>query len=307
MKVADVIRENTRKHLLGNNGLLFGQCVRAVGNIGGTVPDLTEDEGIIEVSTSDVANSGWAVGAALAGRRPIYAVRYQGFLWYNAATVVNYAAKSKFLWNKPCPIFVRAIAMEGGMGPVATGSHHSMIMHMPGINVVSPMTPNEWQNAWDDFMSGDDPVFASEHRLSFNNEDEIVDVIVDNPDIVVLAISASRFNAVKAVNIINTGSTDINVAFYNICSLKPLKYNGSALDALSRAKIGVVFDCDFTLAGASEHVAYKLMYEVESCTVIAKGLDDRTAGFSPQSDNKTMSVDDMVRYIIDIEKRFRDA
>ena len=75
--VAETIKEATRQHLESRNGLLFGECVSAVGWIGGTVPEMTEEEGIVELSMADVAGAGIAVGAALANRRPIYVIRYQ--------------------------------------------------------------------------------------------------------------------------------------------------------------------------------------------------------------------------------------
>ena len=77
----------------------------------------TDSEGIIEIPMTDVAGPGFAVGCALVGRRPIFVVRYQGFMWYNASSIVNYAAKSMQVWGKPCPIFIRSLAMEGnGIG-----------------------------------------------------------------------------------------------------------------------------------------------------------------------------------------------
>ncbi len=94
MNVAETIKKNTRKHL-ENGGLFYGQCVSAVGWIGGTVPEMTEEEGIIELPTSDSSNAAIVCGSALAGRRPIYAIRYQGFLAYNAASLLNFAAKSQ--------------------------------------------------------------------------------------------------------------------------------------------------------------------------------------------------------------------
>ena len=66
--VAETIKEITRKHLLENNGLLYGQCVTAVGWIGGTVPELTEDQGIVELPTSDSSNPGVVCGAGLSVR-----------------------------------------------------------------------------------------------------------------------------------------------------------------------------------------------------------------------------------------------
>ena len=36
----------------------------------------------------------------------------------------------------PCPIFIRGIAMEGSIGPVAGSSQHSIYFKMPGIKIV---------------------------------------------------------------------------------------------------------------------------------------------------------------------------
>ena len=53
--VAETIKSITRKHLEVGNGLLFGQCVTAVGWIGGTVPEMTEVDGVVELSMADVS------------------------------------------------------------------------------------------------------------------------------------------------------------------------------------------------------------------------------------------------------------
>jgi len=133
--VAETIRKATACHLNAFDGLLFAQSVKAVGWIGGTVPK--QSKGIVELSCADVAGAGLTVGVALVGRRPIYVIRYQGFIWYNAASIINYAAKSKEMWGVPCPMFVRSIASDGA-GPVAGGAHHGMVMRMPGIKVFAP-------------------------------------------------------------------------------------------------------------------------------------------------------------------------
>ena len=46
--------------------------------------------------------------------------------------------------------------MEGGIGPVAGSSHHSIYQRMPGAKVVSPMTPNEYEYVYEQFMKEDD-------------------------------------------------------------------------------------------------------------------------------------------------------
>ncbi len=286
--VAETIRHLTRKHLEDRKGLLFGQCVTAVGWVGGTVPEMTEEEGIVELSMADVAGPGIAVGAAVVGRRPIYVIRYQGFMWYNAAPLLNYAAKSKEMWGVPCPILVRAIAMEGGIGPVASGSHHGMVMRMPGMPVCAPMTPKEWTEAWDWFMGHDDPLYVSEHRKSFPIDYEMEPAFNERPQITILAISAARLNALEAVKLLTAEGITCDLMHLNW--LKPFRATDSMLQSLEKSKLGLVIDSDFEIGGPSRSIAYELML-ASSVPVHALGVEDRTAGFAPHLDNPTPTVE----------------
>ena len=84
--VRETIKQITKEHLKKNKSLILGQCLSAVGWVGGTIPQLKEKDGITELSMADVANGGIVVGAGLSNRRPIYVIRYQGFNWFNAPT-----------------------------------------------------------------------------------------------------------------------------------------------------------------------------------------------------------------------------
>ena len=81
--IRETIKDITYRHLKVQKSLCFGQCLTAVGWVGGTLPELYEDEGMVELTTADVANGGIVAGAALSNRRPIYLIRYQGFSWFN--------------------------------------------------------------------------------------------------------------------------------------------------------------------------------------------------------------------------------
>lgn len=285
MTTADVIRECTKEHLLSGKGLLFGQCVTAVGWIGGTVPELTEADGVVELSMADVAGAGIAVGAALApGCRPIFVIRYQGFMWYNAAPILNYAAKSLEMWGVPCPLAVRSIAMEGGIGPVASACHHFMPLHMPGIRVVAPMTPCEWRLAWNEYLEGNEPVYFSEHRRSFVLAKELPNIVKSKAHVTLIAISASRLSAIEAAVILE--AEGVTCSIIHLVHLKPLVLPDELIPALNSSKIAIVIDSDFTYCGASESIAYRLMIETGR-RVHALGLEDRTAGFAPSLDNPT--------------------
>ena len=79
----ETIKNIIKLHLKKKRGKVFGQCLTAVGWVGGTLPEMYEKDGMIEISMADVADGGFVVGAALMNSRPIYVIRYQGFNWYN--------------------------------------------------------------------------------------------------------------------------------------------------------------------------------------------------------------------------------
>lgn len=304
--LAETIKEITRKHLDEDNGLLFGQSITSVGWVNGTVPDC---KNIIELPMCDVAGSGFAVGAATVGRRPILVIRFQDFLWLNGSIIVNYAAKTKELFGRGTPIFIRALAAEGrGTGPVHSGKLHALFMHMPGIKVAAPVTPGEYQQVWDEFMKGDEPVLCCEHRDSFSNTNETSNIIQSNADITLFGISEARFNLYKAAVILS--KEDIRCNVINILWLKPLgstnqleqfdRLGSVALRALQDSKQGLVVDTGFETCGASESIAYNLMY-LTGKKVMAMGLYDKTVCVKPGSENMIPSVEkivDVVRVMV---------
>lgn len=277
--VADTIREITRRHLTQNNGLLLGESVTAVGWVNNTVPNCS---GIVELPMTDVAGAGIAVGAALVGRRPIFVIRFQDFLILNGSPLIFYAAKSKELHGKSAPVFVRAIAAEG-LGPVHSGILHSIFMHFPGFRVCSPMTPKEYEEIWEYFMANDDPMIVSEHRMSYSNTQEMNDVVVENADITLYAISSVRFEVNKAAEMLKADGIKCNLV--HILWLKPFIVTERLIEPLLQSKKGIVVDPGHEIAGASQSIAYELN-QATGRGVKALGLYDRTKCLCPPLQNK---------------------
>ena len=196
-ELRETIKEITYRHLKKNNSQVFGQKLTGVGWVAGTLPKLYEKDGVIELPMADVVGGGIVTGSALMGKKPIYIIRYQGYNWLNCIFIVNYACKSNEIWKIPCPIFIRGIGMEGSIGPVAGSSHHSIYYRMPGIKIISPMTPNEYLLAYKNFMKDNDVYYISEHRGSYGNKKELPDYLQGNLDIIIFCISITRFEAKK--------------------------------------------------------------------------------------------------------------
>ena len=245
----------------------------------------------------DVANGGFVVGAGLQGIRPIYVVRYQGFQWYNSPMIVNYASKSKEVWDRPCPIFIRSIAMEGGMGPVAGSSHHSLYQRMPGTKIISPMTPKEYEFAYKSFMKEDDVYYVSEHRRSYDNTEELGDVFHDEPDVVLFPISITRFDAEEARKELE--KQGIKASIIHQLWIKPFLFTEIWKRQLNSSKFGgIVLDDDYE-QGVASSIAHRMMLESDK-KVYTMGLENRTAGFHKDVDNLPPTPKKIINKVLEL-------
>lgn len=294
--VRSTIKRITRAHLEAGHRC-FGQCLTAVGWVGGTLPEMYEEDGMVELSMADVAGGGIITGIALAGERPIYVVRYQGFQWYNSPTIANYAMKSKEIWKRPCPLLVRSIAMEGGIGPVAGSSHHSIYHRMPGVKIASPMTPKEYQEVYDQFMQEDEVYYISEHRKSYDNTEELEDSTRKGADITLFPISVTRFAAEEAKEELEKMGYKVNVC--HVLWIKPFDFKPAWEISLTNSKFGgIVLDDDYE-QGVASSIAHEIMLKTGKPTHTL-ALENRTAGFHPSVDNLPPSKEDIIKKVLEV-------
>lgn len=278
--LAETIKEITRRHLEEGGGMLLGQSISAVGWVNGTVPDC---KGIVELPMTDIAGAGFAVGAAMVGRRPIFVIRFQDFLMLNGSPLINYAAKCKTLHGKSAPVFVRAIASDG-LGPVHSGVLHSLFMHFPGFRVWAPMSPGEYRQCWDDYMENDDPVLASEHRSAFSRNTELADIRHGQATLTVYGISSPRLEMDRACRLLAEEGIHINVV--HLARLKPLALGERELAPLRASGRGLVVDAGYEICGAAQAIACALT-EATGLPVSALGLQDETKCLCPPYQNKS--------------------
>ncbi len=187
--------------------------------------------------------------------------------------------------------------MEGGMGPVAGSSHHSLYYRMPGTNIVSPMTPKEYEEAYEWFMNHDEVLYISEHRGSYNNTEELKDVILDESDVVLFPISITRFTAEEARKTLEKNG--IRTSIIHQVWLKPYTILDSWRSCLNNSTYGgIVIDDDYT-DGVPRSVAHKLMKGTDKFVDVL-GLEDRTAGFHPDVDNLPPSAEKIVQKVMSL-------
>tara|TARA_B100000989_G_scaffold299007_1_gene291880 strand:+ start:4231 stop:5139 length:909 start_codon:yes stop_codon:yes gene_type:complete len=299
-ELREVIKNITTQHLKKYKSFVFGQNLTGVGWVAGTLPRLYEKDGVIELPTSDVASGGFVTGAALMKKKPIYIIRYQGFNWFNCIFIINYASKSKEIWKVPSPILVRGMSQEGSIGPVAGSSQISIFYKMPGIKIVSPMTPKEYIKAYRSFERDNDVYYFSEHRDSYNRIFEFSNLFMNKSDIVILPISVTRLHSELAQR--NLTKQGYKISIFHIVWLKPFKINKKLINTINNSKHGaIIFDNDFE-DGMPSILAGKLQKLVNK-KINVKGLKNKTAGHHPKFDNLPPRVHEIEQIIKKIIKR----
>ncbi len=296
----DTIKEITKKHLKKFKSMVFGQNLTGVGWVDNTLPKLYEKDGIIELPMADVADGGIVTGAGLMGKRPFYIIRYQGYNWFNMIFIVNYACKTKEIWKKPCPIFIRGIALEGNIGPVSGSSQISIFYKMPNIKIFSPMSSNEYKFVYKKFLNSDDVFYVSEHRKSFSNKLNLKNSLPKNPDIVLMPISVTRFEAEEVKNYFD--KKKIKVGIMHLWKLKPFNLSNKDYKYLKKSKYGVLMtDNDFK-DGLMSILASKIQTRSRISKFFFMGLKDKTAGHHTNVDNIPPTASEIISKINQIIK-----
>jgi len=298
----ETIKIITKKHLKKFNSLVFGQNLTAVGWVDNTLPKLHEKDGVIELPMADVADGGIVTGAALMKKKPFYIIRYQGYNWFNMIFIINYACKSKEIWKRPCPIFIRGISLEGSIGPVAGSSHVSIFYKMPGIKIYSPTTSIEYKKVYKKFIKDDAVYYISEHRKSYNFSKNLKNYLPKNPDIILMPVSVTRFEIEKVLNFFEQEKSKIKIGVIHLIELKPFNLKKKQINYIKSSKYGTIITDNDYADGLPSILASKINEKVLKKIYIL-GLKNKSAGHHEKADNLPPTSTEIINFIKKIIKK----
>jgi len=150
LKYVDALSEAVALEMARDkNVFLFGLDVDDHKAIQGSTRGLLDRFGPERVFTtplSEDAMTGVAIGAAMAGMRPIHVHIRMDFLMLCMNQLVNIAAKARYMYGGQIkvPLVVRTIIGKSwGQGAQHSQGLHSMFMHVPGLKrkLLSPKRP----------------------------------------------------------------------------------------------------------------------------------------------------------------------
>ena len=216
---------------------IMGEDIAEMGGSMGVTQGMLAEFGrerVRNTPISEIAIVGTGIGAAMQGMRPVVEIMYQDFLTLSMEQLVNQAAKHRTMsgGQVKVPLTIRT---QGGAG-WSPGAQHaqqleSWFVHVPGLKVVYPSTPEDvrgllWSSIYDD-----NTVIFFEHRLLYPLKGEVPDeiepielgkarVLREGSDVTVVAIGRMVPEALQAAD--DAEQEGISVEVVDPRTLQPL-------------------------------------------------------------------------------------
>ena len=219
------------------NVFIMGEDVGLYGGAYGATRGLLDEFGgqrVLDTPISEATIGGAAVGAAMAGMRPVAEIMYVDFTPLAMDQIANQGAKNRYMFGgkTSVPMVLRT---EGGAGR-AIAAHHSQSLeslwtHFPGIYVVMPSTPYDAKGLLKAAIRDDNPVMFIEHKMLYKEkgpvpeEDYIIpfgvaDIKRQGKDITLVTYSRMVLRALEAAGILAKEGIDVEVI--DLRTLNPL-------------------------------------------------------------------------------------
>jgi 2-oxoisovalerate dehydrogenase E1 component len=218
---------------------IMGEDVGLYGGAYGATRGLWQEFGdwrVIDTPISEATIGGAAVGAAMAGMRPIGEIMYVDFTPLAMDQIANQGAKNRYMFGgkTSVPMVIRT---EGGAGR-AIAAHHSQSLeslwtHFPGIYVVMPSTPYDAKGLLKAAIRDDNPVMFIEHKMLYGVKGPVPDASQDyiiplgvadikrpGKDVTLVTYSRMVHRSLEAADALAKEGIDVEVI--DLRTLKPL-------------------------------------------------------------------------------------
>jgi pyruvate/2-oxoglutarate/acetoin dehydrogenase E1 component len=157
--------------------VVMGVDVAAGGGVYGATRGLYDRFGPERVMDTPIAEAGVlgaAVGAAMAGLRPIVEIMYMDFITVCLDPIVNQAAKLRYMTGGGVQMPIVFRTQTGGgrsSGAQHSQSFEAILAHVPGLKVFLPSDARDVHDLTSAAVRDDGPVVLVENRRLYANRD----------------------------------------------------------------------------------------------------------------------------------------
>lgn len=290
LRYVDALREAVAQEMARDGRVfVFGLDVDDHRAIQGSTRGLLEEFGPERVFTtplSEDAMTGVAIGAAMAGMRPIHVHIRMDFLMLCMNQLVNIAAKAHAMYGGTVrvPMVVRSmVGKSWGQGAQHSQALHSLFMHVPGLKVVAPSNAHDVKGCMIAAVRDDNPVVFMEHRLLYPTEAYVPEdlyevapgkarVVAPGDDVTVVGISHMVLEALRARELV--AEAGISAEVVDPIWLSPLDIDTIVASARRTRRL-LVADNGWTACGASAEIVAQVVERAGVPVAV------RRVGFAP--------------------------
>jgi pyruvate dehydrogenase E1 component beta subunit len=161
--------------------ILMGEDIGAFGGLTGTSIGIIEEFGperVLETPISEAGFVGAAIGAALAGFRPVLELGLADVILVAMDQIVNQCAKMNYFYDgrSSVPIVFRVWSgFRPSGGPQMAQSNEAFFAHVPGLKVVMPSTPHDVKGLLKAAIRDNNPVIFYEPKMIYSLEGKVPD------------------------------------------------------------------------------------------------------------------------------------
>lgn len=249
---------------------VIGQGVTSPWYVGATTVGLIDrfgPERVFDTPVSENGVTGVAIGAALAGMRPIVVHPRMDFMYYAMDQIANHAANWHYMFGGQIsvPIVIWGIINRGG----EQAAQHAQALqatfsHIPGLKVVMPSNPYDAKGLLIASIQDDNPIVFIDDRWLYDQESDVPEGLFAVPigkgvirragkDVTVAATSFMVIKAAEAAKVLKN-EEGIDVELLDLRTIKPLDEN-LLLQSVRKTGRLVVADAGWKTCGVGAEVS----------------------------------------------------
>jgi pyruvate/2-oxoglutarate/acetoin dehydrogenase E1 component len=258
--LAQAMEADPRVFLMGEDIGVYGGAFQVTGDL---VHRFGEDR-VMYTPISELGGAGVAVGAAVAGSRPVYEFQFSDFSTLAMEQIVNQAAKMRYMLGGKVSVPI-VFRMPCGSGTGAAAQHSQSLEawfgHVPGLKVVEPSTPEDAKGLILAAIDDPDPVLVFEHKLLYKIKGNVPEDMYRTPigkavvrregkDATVVASAIMVHKALEAAEALAKEGIDIEVI--DLRSIRPIDSETIIASVKKTTRLACIYEGVKTLGIGAE-------------------------------------------------------
>jgi acetoin:2,6-dichlorophenolindophenol oxidoreductase subunit beta len=278
---------------------IMGEDIGVYGGAFGVTGDLVHKFGegrVMDTPIAELGTAGAAVGAAVAGSRPILEFQFSDFSGLAMEQIVNQAAKMRYMLGGKVNVPV-VFRMPCGSGTGAAAQHSQSLeawfAHVPGLKVIEPSTPADAKGMLLAAIEDPDPVLIFEHKLLYKMKGDVPEgyyltpigkahVAREGRDVTVVAAAIMVHKSLEAAEILKAEGIEVEVI--DLRSIRPIDTATIITSVKKTTRLACVYEGVKTLgigAEISALIAESEAFDYLDAPILRMGGAESPIPYSP--------------------------